>query len=618
MPPYPLSVKSARPGAPWLMAAWCALATGLLEVLLLFWDTRHGRNIHMSREFFWMTPLADLLLFGVVATLLVLARLATPRLAGPRAMAAVLAAIVALSILTHVHWMDWWAIVALAAGLGVLAGRLFDRFEAGTVRLMRFTLPVLAGLTGAAGYLGHTRTARAEQRAAPTGIPRPGAPNVLLIIWDTVRGSDLSLYGYPRATTPRLDAFAKGGVVFDRAQSPASFTLPSHASLFTGRWPHQLSASWTVGLDQTAPTLAEAMGRLGYRTGAFAANYSYVSWGYGVLRGFGRMEDYVFTPTTVITYAGLVRWLIRFGPVRTALGIDEEPERRSADDIRTQFLGWLDRSDGGQPFFAFLNMFDAHDPYLPKAPFDTLFGWPAGAGPGERTRVRRLNSVLPAELKPADLGRLRDQYDGGIAWMDHSVGTLLDTLAARGMLEHTLVIVSSDHGEAFGEHKMFGHGNGLYMEEVSIPLVMVMPGSVPAGIRVSAVASLRDVAATIGDLLGASGPSWPLAGRSLARLWSSQSSAAPPDTVVAEIDRRPREGQPWYPARRGDVRSITAWPYHLIMTGDVAELYDLATDPGEYHDLAARPEFGGRRDSLVVALQRWRQDAIPAKRRRSD
>ena len=611
-------MKNVPRTASWVMVAWCALATGLLEVLVLFWDTRHGRSIHMSREFFWMVPVADLVLFGVLGCLLALVRLAAPRLAGANTTTGLLGAIVALSVLTHVHWMGWWAMPLLAAGLGVLASKLVNRFEAGTARLLRFTLPVLAVLTGAAGFLGHTRTARAYQRAAPTGVARPGAPNVLLIIWDTVRGSDLSLYGYPRATTPRLAAFAAGGVVFDRAQSPASFTLPSHASLFTGRWPHQLSVSWTAALDQAAPTLAEAMGRLGYRTGAFSANFSYVSWEYGVLRGFGRMEDYVSSPITAVTYAGLVRWLIRFGPVRLVLGIDEEPERRYAEDIGTGFLAWLDRSESGRPFFAFLNTYDAHDPYIPKAPFDTLFGWPAGAGPKERARVRQLNNVAPAELKPVDLARLRDQYDGAIAGMDHSLGTLLEALAKRGVLDQTLVIVASDHGEAFGEHGMFGHGNGLYTEEVSTPLVMVMPGSVPAGVRVPGVASLRDVPATIADLIGAAGPSWPLPGRTLARHWSGGALPALSDTVVAEIDKRPREGKAWYPARRGDVRSMTVWPYHLIVTGEVAELYDLAADPGEHQDLARRPEFGARRDSLVEALQRWRRDAVPSKRRGSD
>lgn len=604
-----------RAASLWLMAAWWALASGLLEVALLFQDARHGRSIHMTREFFWTTPTAELLVFGVAAALLTSVSLIWPSAAGPVIAAGILTGLAALSILPHIHWMAWWAIAALAVGLGAQAGRLVERFEVGTMRFVRATLPVLAVLVIAAGVLGHTRTARAEQRATPTGPAHPGAPNVLVIIWDAVRASDLSLYGYSRATSPRLDALAARGVTFDQAQSPASYTLLSHASLFTGRWPHQLSASWLIGLEQTPATLAEALGRRGYRTGAFSANHAYVSWEFGLLRGFARRDDYVLSPMAVANSAGAVRWILGFKPVRAALGMADKPERRDAENIRHHFLDWLDEAGRDQPFFAFLNMFDAHDPYLPMAPFDTAFGWPAGGGATERARLRRIATREPYDLTPAEAARLRDAYDGAIASMDHSVGLMLDVLSRRGVLDNTLVIVASDHGEAFGEHRMFGHGNSLYVEEIRIPLVMVMPGKVPAGVRVSGVASLRDVPATIADLLGIAGADWPLPGRSLVRHWSGSTPAATADdTTMAEIDHLPREGKPWFPVRRGNVRSITAWPYHLIMTGAEVELYDLRTDSAEQRSIAGQPQIAAVREALVAALQRRRHDAVPSKR----
>ena len=129
--------------------------------------------------------------------------------------------------------------------------------------------------------------------------------------------------------------------------------------------------------------------------------------------------------------------------------------------------------------------------------------------------------------------------------------------------------------------------------------------------RVPAIVSLRDVPATIADMIGARDASWTLPGRSLSPRWSGAST---PDTLLAEVDWLPREGKPWYPARRGNVRSLIAWPYQLIMVGPVAELYDIDADPGQHRDLAQQPEFATRRDSLVLALRRWREDAVPAKR----
>ena len=607
------SAPSRPPTALWMMAPWCALAAGLLELVMLFWDRWHGRSIRMSREFFWLTPAADLLLFLVVAGFLTLVALTRRRTVNLPIAAAVLVAVVAFSILPHLHWAAWWAIVALAVGLGVLAGRLVRRFEPGTIWFVRMTLPVLAVLTVVAAASGRVRLGRDQGRAVAATVARPKAPNVLVIIWDAVRASELSLYGYPRRTTPRLDAFAARGVTFDQAQGTASYTLPSHASLFTGRWPHQLSVNWTVWLDRSVPTLAEELGRRGYRTGAFSANHAYVSWEFGVLRGFQRIDDYALSPIDVARTAGLVHWLLGFKSIRTLIGLHDKPGRRSAENIRTHFLDWLDGSDDDRPFFAFLNIFDAHDPYLPPAPFDTLFGWPPGADDRERARARDLATQRPLDLTPDEVARVRDQYDGAIAGMDHSLGRLLDALDKRGQLDSTMVIIASDHGEAFSEHGMFGHGNSLYVEELRTPLVIVMPGTVPAGVRVSGVASLRDVPATIGDLLGNLGPSSLLPGRSRARLWAG----GPPvqsDTVIAEIDWLPREGEAWFPVRRGNVRSITTWPYHLITTGTDVELYDLAADSGQRHSLARRPEFAALRDSLVSALGRWRQGAVPAKR----
>ncbi len=596
----------------WL-AAWCALVTGLLEVFLFTRTSRLGTFIGQSREYFFMTPTANVALFAVLAAILIVLSLLFPAKIGTRPVVLILVTIGALGVLTHFGWMAGWARWLLALGMAHQVAMLASRYEEFTMRWVRRTVPVMAVLAVGSGAAGHHRVVTQERaELAKLGPARPGAPNVLIVLWDAVRASELGLYGYARPTTPHLDAFAATGVTFDHARSTASYTLPSHASLFTGRWAHQLSVSWTRSLTPSAPTMAEDLAAAGYRTGAFSANHAYVSWEFGVLRGFARKDDYVPSVGGIANSSAFLRWAYKQIPLRHGLGMYDNLDRRGGESVRDHFLDWLRGGDQSRPFFAFLNMYDAHDPYLPGAPFDTLFGYPRNAPGGERLRVRRLSNADPLTLNASDNARMRDQYDGAIARMDHILGQMLDTLVHRGVLENTIVVITSDHGEAFGEHRAFGHGTSVHPEEVRIPLVVVYPRAVPAGRRVDAVVSLRDVSATIADLAQVAGPGWRLPGRSLARFWST--AALPSDTVLTELDWLPRDGPAWFPARRGSVRSLTAWPYDVVMVGPHPELYDLSTDPGEHRDLSQNPAFAARRDTLIAALMRWRADAIPSKR----
>lgn len=572
------------------------------------------RYLYLSREFVWITPLADLILFAIVAALLGVIALALPRAATVRAMVTVFAAIGALSVLTMQPWMTWWAMLPLAIGVGAVVGGVAARYEARLWQITRIGLPVIGVSLAILGITVHLRLVRAE-RSTIAALPaaRPGATNVLVIVWDAARARNISAFGYARPTTPQLAALAARGVAFDRAVATAPYTLPTHASLFTGLAAHQFSASWETPLDASMPTLADALGARGYRTGAFSANHILVNWEYGLLRGFAHAEDYTLSTGEIARSSALVKWLLSFDRVRNVIRWYDVPGRRDATDIRTSFIDWLDH-DRTRPFFAFLNVFDTHDPYLPPAPFDTLFA-PRGEDAGQRARARRMSIVTKYELAGADVARQRDAYDGAIAYADDNLGRLLASLDQRGVLRNTLVIVLGDHGEAFGEHGMFTHGNDVYGESIDVPLVMAMPGRVPAGVRVPGLVSVRDVPATIADVLGFSGPSWPLPGRSLASRWSGAAAElATSDTVLSEIETIPRGGLSWYPVRRGNVRTILAWPYKLITVGSQAELFDLAADRAERVNLASRPEYAAVRDSLVELLKSRRRDAVPSKR----
>jgi arylsulfatase A-like enzyme len=594
-----------------VLAAWCGLVTGLAELALR--AVQHfilHRFIYVGRQVVWMTPLADVLLCAAVALLLGLLALGWRRAASLRIAGGVLAFVSAMGVLSMQPWVAWWGNALLALGFAMQVSRLAEPRADAVLRWMARTVPVLAGVVAlmvAAQAVLDARTARRAQAASRP--PTPGTPNVLVVVWDVVRARSLSHYGYGRATTPRLAAFAAQGVTFDRAMAPSPYTLATHASLFTGRWPHQLTATWEVPLDGATPTLAEAMAARGHRTGAFSANHIMLTWEHGLLRGFAHAEDYVFSAGELARSAALLKWLLSVDALRPLIGWYDVPGRRDAADIRRQFAAWLD-VEPGRPFFAFLNLYDAHGPYLPPAPFDTLFV-PHGGDAGARARARRLAIARTRDLPPADRTVHRGLYDGAIAELDTELDSLLAVLDVRGVRQNTLVVLLSDHGEAFGDHGVYEHGNSAYPEEVHVPLVVVQPGRVPAGRRVSAVVSVRDVAATIGDLIGAA--DWPLPGRPLTRLWRDTAAANAGDTVLTEVEYLRSGGQPGAPSRRGDVRSIIAWPHQLIATVDSLELYDLAADPEAQRDLAALPERRALRDALAAALVRWRQDAVPAK-----
>jgi arylsulfatase A-like enzyme len=252
------------------------------------------------------------------------------------------------------------------------------------------------------------------------------------------------------------------------------------------------------------------------------------------------------------------------------------PEERTADDITSSFLRWRRQQIGTRPYFAFLNYFDAHEPYTPPAPFDEQFG---------RPRVRQvINNRRPTDEELRDA---RDAYDGAIAYLDAELKQLLGELERRGELDNTLVIITSDHGEHLGEHGLLDHGNTLYSPLLRVPLVLTMPARIPAGLRVEEAISLRNLPSTILDLLGIE-PRRPFPGYPLARSWQSAPGAgtARADTVLAQVPFAP--GQPeWYPLAAGDMRSVLLWPHQLIVDGKGREeVYDLERDPAALHNVA--------------------------------
>lgn len=564
-----------------LLALGTGLAAGLVHVAAAWVRSRvFGAFAFAGSDVSWMAP--------VGYTLIVLA-LAAPGIAATaifrggtwgRWGATAVLFVGAFGMLLHVTPLHPWALLALAAGLAARAGHSLGSRPAYWRRpLTRATvlLLVLAMVVGLAGAL--RPWFRERQVMAGLPAPAPGTPNVLILLLDTVRAANMSLYGYGRETTPNIDRFAQGGAVFDFAFAPSSWTLPSHASLFTGRWPGQLSAGWNVSLDGTEPVLAEVMGARGYATGGFSANTWYASEETGLARGFARYEDTRRSLQQVIwsTTLAQVPWARHALknhrlPVRLHdpmqwrwLPSEQAFHRKWAPDVTDEFLRWQ-AGLGGGPFMAFLNYFDAHDPYGPPGAWRTRFG----ADPTEQ-----------------------DAYDAGIALIDQEAGRLLRTLEERGVLENTLVIITSDHGEQFGEHGLKSHGNSLYLPTLHVPLVVHLPDRVPAGVRVADPVSIRDLGATLLGLIGADANAWP--GTSFAgALRGSLPDSARSTALLAETEAllgRPEPGKVKQPAERGPMRAILLDHWHYVLNGDgVEELYDYRNDPQELRDLSRSPE----------------------------
>ncbi|MGH7656665.1 MAG: sulfatase, partial [Gemmatimonadales bacterium] len=389
--------------------------------------------------------------------------------------------------------------------------------------------------------------------------PAPaGAPNVLLLVLDTVRSASLGLYGYERATTPGLERWARTGTVFERATATSSWTLPSHAGLFTGRYVHELAAGFRTPMGSRWPTVAGEFRRNGYNTAGFSANRKYVTWEFGLNRGFDRFEDYAVTPGQVMVSSALSRMLVWQPWFQNLIGFHDLYGRKGADDIRVEFLQWISgRRDQGRPFFAFLNYYDAHNPYLPPSPWNGRF---------TSDTVDYVPPTLGPWLSPEQIAREQDAYEGAIAWLDHEISTLLEQLEARGLLDNTILVITSDHGEQFGEHGLVDHGNSLYQPLLDVPLILRFPGAVPAGARFDTPVTLRDIPVTMLDLAGLDDSSIP--GESLVRFWETRSAAGDePESPILS-------GLTW---PNGEVAHSLRLDKHVYIEwfGNRNELYDL-------------------------------------------
>jgi arylsulfatase A-like enzyme len=496
------------------------------------------------------------------------------------------------------------ALIGLAAVLAtaILLARLRRGSPWSAARQAAGALAVLAVFAIIVETGGH-RPAYAK----PALVPTPPSPNVVLITMDTARADHVSVYGYARDTTPNLRQFARRATVYSRAFATSDFTLPTHASIFTGLYPafHGAGLVATGPRSVTAlplgpgpPTVAGMLAARGYGTAAVVANYAYLAPWTGLLRGFTAADW-----TRPVTLTGENQEFYLRESVRRVLRAASLPNgfdriSMTATDVNRAAERLLDRI--GSPFFLFLNYMDAHD-YLPPPPFDTYFPGKQPKFDNHRDPVRWSDDVNSHErpLLPEARAHLISQYDGGIAAEDAAIGEFLAWLDRRHALDNTLVIVLSDHGEGFGEHSLLGHGLGsVHQTQIAIPLIVKYPHQ-DEGRRSDRLVSQVDVAPTIFDVTGIARPK-DLAGRNL------MEPASESDAVYA----RARSVMPNIPRFQGIRRTILSGSLKLITwTQGPPELYDLASDPGEEHNLYQPGD--PRAEGLLHSLANWETDAPP-------
>ena len=597
-----------------VLSAWCGLGGGLLEVATTV-SVRNliatTRGYLMTRHFVWLAPLSNLTFFSAMGLLLAAVVWMWPRRGGwlvPRFITFLAVLPVLMVTSTRLYPIAW---TILAAGI---ASCIVPILEWNAPRLRRQLLLSFPGLLVLvlipAGWVvgGEWLMERHESgRPSPPGDP----PNVLLITLDTVRADHLSVYGYERPTTPTLERLAKKGIRFDGARATAPWTVPSHSSIFTAHWPHELGVNWDTPLDEKYPTLAESLGSHGYATAGFVANTMECSYDRGLSRGFTHYDDYSLEHLLPFRTAWLVDQFMQavsdagvfvgrafdIGPFRPmqdswVARLFIRWPRKDAGSINHAFFDWLSqRREPGRPFFAFLNYFDAHAPYVLPVGAEYRFGLVPRRPADFMFLMEYWETIDKLTLRPVYRDLARDSYDNCLAYLDQRLGELFNELERQGVLDRTLLIVTADHGEGLGEHGLFDHGGSLYRSEIQVPLLIVLPAGRRSTGIVHETVSLRDLPATILDLVGLEKGS-PFPGRSLVHLWRDPSRGAGSADVGGAISELPKPNpyDPNHgrsPAEHGPLTSLAEGDFVYIRNdGDgTEELFNERDDPGELHNL---------------------------------
>lgn len=389
-----------------------------------------------------------------------------------------------------------------------------------------------------------------------------GRTNVVLISIDTLRADRLGCYGYERPTSVGLDAFAANGTIFEQCAATSPWTLPSHTSMLTGLYPsrHGLQEYPNPNgehpmLPESCTTLAQVLKAQGFSTAAIV-NSRWVSREYGLDRGFEHF-DYV----------------------------DETVDQAEPSDIANRAVDWLSAADD-KPFFLFLHWYDLHSDYTSLPEFEQRFVGPyQGRADGTTAQMRDVNRRKAAPFDDRDAKHLIDLYDASICQLDEQIGRVVDHLQMSGLIDQTIIVITSDHGEEFLEHGHLMHGKFHFEEVIRVPLIVRGP-DVPRNRRIGHPVSLVDIMPTVLGCLGIDTPDVQ-DGVDLRSLWTENDADPAQRAVFSEADH-------WNSAVT--VRNARYKLYYSRWTRNT-KVYDLLNDPGEHTAITAQGV------SSIVSLQ---------------
>jgi arylsulfatase A-like enzyme len=413
----------------------------------------------------------------------------------------------------------------------------------------------------------------------------PERLNILIVLFDTLRADFTEPYGSEIVQTPWLSKLAADGVTFSNAWANSSWTTPSVASLLTGTYPgvHGMNRLLVDRLPKALPYLPQILSEAGYQTAAILNTGMVNDKPLRMGRGFDEMHE-------------LYR-LRQDG----SLDSIEEPEAR-ARLVFDEYIEPMVTHESGRPWFVYLHEHDPHSPYRAPAPWNALydFGYSRWLDTLSSNFIRAMSPTDPQRLlDEADVRHLKSRYMAEISFMDAYLGELRRQLDVQGLLERTLLLFVSDHGEAFLEHGLLGHGYSAHVEQLKIPMILSLPGVLPRGERVDSLVELVDLPPTVLQLIGVEIPS-AMQGRSLLPL------------VFAPDSFRP-ERRSFGRTMNSSHRSLVRGRWHLIraeptgpLIGAQFELYDLESDPTEQLDRWMQREVTGR--ALRAMLER--QDRV--------
>jgi len=427
-------------------------------------------------------------------------------------------------------------------------------------------------------------------------------PDIVLVVLDTVRAQSLSLYGHDRPTTPFLEQLAGRSVVYDRAYAPSCWTVPSHATLFTGLEPrtHRVGGEQASLESVAQPTLAERLSDAGYRTAGVSSN-PWIGPAFGFERGFERftcgwklIQSGVDVASESITQGGQpvsekLRMALRGGP-RTALATApnyafarwRRTGRFAPARLAAALLKHRQELGSGQPFFGFLNLLDAHLPYVAPRSTKGLVGVPDGWQKVPQKAWPYVGGTQP--MSEEDFEVLRRLYDAEIRYLDNVLRKFVERLDGAG--RPTMLVITSDHGENIGEHRLMDHQFSLHDTLIRVPMLVRHPDGDGAGTRLDELVGLGDVHESLLRMAGTSASGEPLPGPlGGGRRTAIVSDYLRPQPPVSRLRERFPDGD----FTRCD-RTLRALVRDdgtkLIWASDGAhEQYDLHSDPGELRSL---------------------------------